>query len=140
MRVVRQSSAQAAALVADAAGMASRLPAEKSAPARLGEARATPARAAIASAVFIVLLGAGLLFGGHAAIDPLLHRSAEMLDARGVSDVVVTMPDGKFCRHMTFDNTTASMVEGAIEPCTVDITRDNRSAVSTPQGFAWGIH
>jgi hypothetical protein len=70
----------------------------------------------------------------------LLHRSPEMLDARGGSDIVVTMPDGKFCRHMTFDNTTASMAEGTIEPCTVDITRDDRSAVSTPQGFAWGVH
>ena len=54
---------------------------------------------------------------------------------------VVAMPDGKFCRHMSFDNTTASMVEGTIVPCTTDITRDSRSAVAAaPRGFAWGIH
>lgn len=91
--------------------------------------------------MFIVLLAAALLFGGHAAVDPFLHRSADALDARGSSDVVVTMPDGKFCRHMSFDNTTASMVEGTIEPCKVDITRDRGSAASTPpRGFAWGVH
>ena len=96
-------------------------------------------RAVIATSVFIVLLSAAILVGGHAAIDPFLHPALETADARGSSDVVVTMPDGKFCRHMSFDNTTASMVEGTIVPCTVDIARDKRPAVTQERGFAWSL-
>jgi hypothetical protein len=140
MRMVRQASAQAAALVADLTRMAVPSAEKKSTPAKARDASATSTRAVITSSVFIVLLATALLIGGHAAIDPFLHQS-DMLDARGSSDVVVTMPDGKFCRHMSFDNTTASMVEGAIEPCRVDITRDKGAAVSSPpRGFAWGVH
>jgi chemotaxis response regulator CheB len=141
MRMVRQASAQAAALVADITRMAVPSAEKKNAPARARDTGATSTRAVITSSVFIVLLATALLLGGHAAIDPFLHQSPDMLDARGPGDVVVTMPDGKFCRHMSFDNTTASMVEGAIEPCRVDITRDRGTAVSSPQrGFAWGLH
>jgi hypothetical protein len=140
MRMVREASAQAAALVADAIAPAPS-PEKKGAQLRVRGASATSTRAVIISSAFIVLLTTALLIGGHAAIDPFLHRSQDMLDARGSGDVVVTMPDGKFCRHMSFDNTTASMVEGTIEPCRVDITRDNGPAVSTPpRGFAWGVH
>jgi hypothetical protein len=142
MRVVRAAAAQAATLFADAgnAPAPSAAPAKQSAPARRGDSRATSTRAVITSSAFIVLLAAALLFGGHAAVDPFLHRNSDALDARGSGDVVVTMPDGKFCRHMSFDNTTASMVEGTIEPCKVDITRDHGPAVSTqPRGFAWGV-
>lgn len=142
MRAVKPAAAQAATLLADAASAPSPSPApvKQNAPDRLGDSRATSSRAVITSSVFIVLLAAALLIGGHAAVDPFLHRSGDALDARGSGDVVVTMPDGKFCRHMSFDNTTASMVEGTIEPCKVDITRDHGSAVSAPpRGFAWGV-
>ncbi|HUC47775.1 MAG TPA: hypothetical protein VMA30_00200 [Xanthobacteraceae bacterium] len=121
--------------------MLARSPMKDGAATRLRDVSATSTRAVIASSVFIVLLTTALLIGGHAAIDPLLHRSQDLGDARGSGDVVVTMPDGKFCRHMSFDNTTASMIEGTIEPCRVDITRDRGSAVSSPpRGFAWGVH
>ena len=144
MRRGKPAAIQATTLLADAASAPAPSPApvKQSAPSRLGESRATSSsRAVITSSVFIVLLAAALLFGGHAAVDPFLHRSGDALDARGSGDVVVTMPDGKFCRHMSFDNTTASMVEGTIEPCKVDITRDHGSAASTPpRGFAWGVH
>lgn len=139
MSVIRPVAAQAAALFADVFRMPARAPVKKNAPASSGDGTATSIRAVITSSVFIVLLAIALL-GGHAAIDPLINRSADMRDARGSGDVVVTMPDGKFCRHMSFDNATASMVEGTIEPCRVDITRDRGAAVSTPpRGFAWGV-
>jgi hypothetical protein len=141
MRAVRQAGAQAVALAADAGRAPSKSLAKKGLQVRLGHDGATSTRAVIASSVFIVLLGAALLFGGSAAIGPLLHPSPDVRDARGAGDVVVAMPDGKFCRHMSFDNTTASMVEGTIVPCTTDITRDSRSAAAAaPRGFAWGIH
>jgi len=141
MRIIGPAAAQAAALLADAGRVLARSPMKDGAATRLRDVSATSTRAVIASSVFIVLLTTALLIGGHAAIDPLLHRSQDLGDARGSGDVVVTMPDGKFCRHMSFDNTTASMIEGTIEPCRVDITRDRGSAVSSPpRGFAWGVH
>lgn len=140
MRMLRPVAAQAATLFADVLRMPARAPVKKNAPTSSGDGTATSTRAVITASVFIVLLAIALL-GGHAAIDPLINGSADMRDARGSGDVVVTMPDGKFCRHMSFDNATASMVEGTIEPCRVDITRDRGAAVSTPpRGFAWGVH
>ena len=139
MRVIGPVAAQVATLLADVFRMPARAAVKKNAPTSSGDGTATSIRAVITSSVFIVLLAIALL-GGHAAIDPLINRSADMRDARGSGDVVVTMPDGKFCRHMSFDNATASMVEGTIEPCRVDITRDRGAAVSTPpRGFAWGV-
>jgi hypothetical protein len=140
MRVVRKSHTQAAEWLADAVSTYTRPPEKhKLMPARPSQDNAgSSIRAVIASSVFIVLLSAALLVGGHAAIDPFLHP-ALTADARGSSDVVVTMPDGKFCRHMSFDNTTGSMVEGTISQCTVDIARAKRPAVSQERGFAWSL-
>ena len=45
------------------------------------------------------------------------------------------MPDGIFCRHMSFDNVTAEMTEGAIERCADDIARAARPCV---EGFCLG--
>jgi hypothetical protein len=85
-----------------------------------------------------MLLAAALLVGGHAAIDPLLRSAAAARDARAVGDVVYSMPDGKFCRHMSFDNLTSEMIEGTVVPCPDSVVRDefrNKTA-----GFAWGAH
>jgi hypothetical protein len=141
MRVVRKTHTQAAEWLADAVSTYTRPPEKrKLMPTRPStDTAGSSIRAVIASSVFIILLSAALLVGGHAAIDPFLHPALEA-DARGSSDVVVTMPDGKFCRHMSFDNTMGTMVEGTIAPCTVDITRDKRPAVSQERGFAWSMH
>lgn len=89
--------------------------------------------------VLHLIVGASLLVGGRAAIDPFLHPALDANDPRAGGDVVVTMPDGKFCRHMSFDNATASMIEGTIEPCRTDISRDfGVPGVAPHGGFAWG--
>src|SRR5215469_3755526 len=141
MRVVRQTHTQAADWLADAVSKYTQPPEKrKLMPTRPStDTAGSSIRAVIATSVFILLLSAAILVGGHAAIDPLLHPSLDTADARGASDVVVTMPDGKFCRHMSFDNTTGSMVEGTISACTVDITRDKRPAVTQERGFAWSM-
>lgn len=138
MRVVKRGSAEAATWFADMDRMIARLPAKKGPQAPLSDRRATSTRAVIASSIFIVLFAVALLLGGRAAIDPFLHP-ADAYDPRAGGDVVVTMPDGKFCRHMSFDNATASMIEGTIEPCRTDISRDfGVPAVAPHGGFAWG--
>jgi hypothetical protein len=102
--------------------------------ARLSEQRAGSSRVVIVSSLFLVLLAATLLIGGHAAIDPLLQSAVEARESNSTSAVVYTMPDGIFCRHMTFDNVTAQETEGAIERCQTDIARDHgRSS----RGFSW---
>ena len=75
--------------------------------ARLQEERAKSASVAIASSLFLALIAAALLVGGHAAIGPLLRSAIAARDAKETGDVVYTMPDGIFCRHMSFDNVTA---------------------------------
>ena len=139
MREVRRTSSEAATWFADADRASAKPPATKAPQARQSDDGATSTRAVIASSVFIALLAATLLVGGSAAIDPFLRAKMAASDARANGDIVVTMPDGKFCRHMLFDNATASMVEGTVEPCTTDITRDNGGPRPPPGGFAWGV-
>jgi hypothetical protein len=103
--------------------------------ARIDESRTTSARAAIASSVFLVLFASALLIGGHAALGPLLQSAIDARQAKGAGDLVVAMPDGIYCRHLSFDNTTAEVAESAIERCPDGVTWERGHR---PQGFAWG--
>ncbi len=111
--------------------------ARRPSPARLQEGREKSASVAIASSLFLVLIAAALLVGGHAAVD-LLRRSAIAVgDAKELGDVVYTMPDGVFCRHLSFDNVTAEVSEGALERCGDDIAGRRPFAAAK---FPWGAH
>jgi hypothetical protein len=105
--------------------------------ARMDEERAKSGRVVVVSSLFLVLFTAALLIGGHAAIDPILQSAMNARETKGTGEVVVTMPDGIYCRHMSFDNVTAEIVESGIERCTKDIA-GNRP--HTGRGFAWAIH
>jgi hypothetical protein len=95
----------------------------------------TSVRAIIASSAFLVLFSVTLMIGGHAAIDPLLRSAMAARETRELGDVVVTMSDGKFCRHMSFDNATAEIVEGKVGPCPESVARGE---FRTYRSFAWG--
>jgi hypothetical protein len=101
--------------------------------ARVHDERAKSGRVIIVSSLFLAFLATALMVGGHAAIDPFL-QSAMPRDIDATGDIVLTMPDGMFCRHMSFDNVTAQVNEGGIERCGDDIA-GHRS--SSSQGFAW---
>jgi len=105
--------------------------------ARMDEERVKSGRVVIVSTLFLVLFTAALLIGGHAAIDPILQSAVDARETKGTGDIVVTMPDGIFCLHISFDNVTAEIVEGGIERCTKDIA-GNRPR--TGRGFAWATH
>ena len=105
--------------------------------ARMDEERAKSGRVVIVSSLFLVLFTAALLVGGHAAIDPLLQSAVNARETKGTGEVVVTMPDGIFCRHLSFDNVTAEITEGGIERCASDIA-GNRPRPG--RGFAWRAH
>jgi hypothetical protein len=103
--------------------------------ARLDDERAKSVRIAIVASLFFVLLAATLLIGGHAALDPLLQSAMAARQSRGVGEVVYTMPDGVFCRHMSFDNITADVNEGTLERCSNDVAAGPRLRPS--RSFAW---
>ena len=91
----------------------------------------------IVSSLFLALVAAALLVGGHVAIDPLLQSAITARENKGVGDIVYTMPDGVFCRRMAFDNVTAEITERPIERCRAELHKERpRSA----RGFAWGAH
>ncbi len=104
--------------------------------ARAQREDATSVRAVIVSTLFLVLFTTGILFGGHAAVDPLLRMVTAAHRSEAVGDIVLPMPDGKFCRHMSFDNATAEMNAGAVEPCPDDILKGQFRR--TGRGFTWG--
>lgn len=107
------------------------------APLRLPRARARlgGTHAVIVFSLFLVLFAATLLIGGHAAIDPLLQSAAEARDSRNAGDIVYTMPDGKFCRHSSYDNVTGEQTGGTIRPCDNDILA--RSHLRSYRHFTW---
>jgi len=107
-----------------------------SAGARVRRQDATSWRAVIVSSMFLVLFTTALTVGGHAAIDPLLRMATAARNNGAVGDVVYSMPDGRFCRHMSYDNATGETIEGAVEPCPDDIL--GREFHRTGRGFMWG--
>lgn len=107
----------------------------KSKRTRPDEQHAKTARLAIVLSLFLVLLIAALLVGGRALVDPLLQAAADAREARQVGDIFYTMPDGTFCRHLSFDNATAELSEGNIERCARDQSNHERGV----RGFAWRV-
>jgi hypothetical protein len=107
------------------------------APLRQPRARARlgGTHAVIVFSLFLVLFAATILIGGHAAIDPLLQSAAEARDSRSAGDIVYTMPDGKFCRHLSYDNVTGEQTGGSIRLCDNDIVA--RSHVRSYRHFTW---
>ena len=97
----------------------------------------TSLRAVIAASFFVVLLVGTILIGGHAAVDPVLRMAINARDNTGKADILYSMPDQNYCRHMSFDNATNEMIEGDVERCPDDLI--NQHTHST-QGFAWGAH
>jgi hypothetical protein len=99
------------------------------------EQQAKTARLVIVLSLFLVLLAAALMIGGRSFIDPLLHAAAAKREANRVGDVVLTMPDGAFCRHLSFDNRTAEVAGNAVERCGQIHGKGEKRATN---GFSWG--
>jgi hypothetical protein len=95
----------------------------------------TSMRAVIVSTLFLVVIATAIMFGGHVAVDPLLRMATAARESVAAGDVMMPMPDGKYCRHMSFDNKTSEMHEGAIAPCPDDIVRGQFR--HSGRGFSW---
>ena len=110
--------------------------ARRSVQARRDEQHAKNARIAVVLSLFLVLLGAALLVGGRGVVDPLLRAVADERESKRMGEIVYTMADGAYCRHLSFDNMSGEVTERAIQLCTGEnIARPRtRNAI----GFAWG--
>ncbi len=136
MHAAEEKSPHAAAWIVEPDHASASLRARKGFRARRDDATST--RTVIVSSLFLVLFTTGLLIGGHVAIDPLLHKATAASDSESVGDLIYPMPDGKYCRHMSFDNATSDMIEGTVEPCPDNIV--GGQSRRTGRGFSWGEH
>jgi hypothetical protein len=87
-------------------------------------------RVAIVLALFVALLAAALLVG-HAMTDPVLRTVFAARDGQRVGEVVYSIPNGSFCRRLPFDNETAALSEGAVEPCPANLPKWACAATGT---------
>ena len=106
--------------------------------AGFNERRANSLALIITTSLLFALFASALMVGGHAVITPLLRAPAvDGASANNRGDIVYTMPDGTFCQHVTFDNTTGQMTQGSIDRCDPDASGDSGNRGS---GFKWGAH
>jgi hypothetical protein len=102
------------------------------------ERRAKTARLAVVLSLFLVLLVAALFIAGRSVIEPMLRKvMAQATETHRRGEIVFTMPDGTFCRHLAFDNKTAELTESTVLQCPEARPREPAHA---PSGFAWGAH
>jgi len=135
MRIAQPAGSRASAVIAPVHPGGRQPLVRRSRRARHNENRAKTARVAVVLSLFLVVLAAGLLIGGHAVINPLLQEAAVRREAHRMGDIVFSMRGGLLCRHLSFDNKTAAITEGAVGPCAPDVSKEN---AATAKGFAWG--
>jgi hypothetical protein len=83
---------------------------------RRDDERAQSLALAITTALLFVLIAVAVMFGGRAAIGPMLRQNTAR-EPGSPADVLYAMPDGVFCRRMAFDNVTAEITSAAVERC-----------------------
>lgn len=95
----------------------------------------------ITTSLLFVLFAAAVTFGGHAAIVPLIQEAVAARDARGApvtGSIVYTMPDGVYCRYLSFDNTSGEVVGAAIRQCPGETSEGLSGGFVS--AFKWNTH
>ncbi len=100
------------------------------------ERRANSYGVIIISTLLFVLFASALTVGGHAVISPFVRATVAARNARDSGEVVFTMPDGLFCRHMSFDNLTGEVRGGEIARCAHPVAGSG----AANSRFQWGGH
>jgi len=137
MRPSDGASTEAGALFVEVDNVRAIARAKRPLRARFEETCEKSAPVVIVYSLFLALIGAALLVGGHAMIDWQLQPAIAAREAMCVGEVISQMPGGIFCRQMSFDNATAEVTEHAIERCQGRIARELAVA---RKGFVWGGH
>ena len=102
--------------------------------ARRDEGRVNSLALIVTASLLFVLVISALLVGRHGVIGPLLSHGNSAAEGNSIGDIVYAMPDGVFCRHMSFDNVTGVVRESGMERCT-ELSR--RPDPSTSTAFKW---
>ena len=88
----------------------------------------------VAGALFLVLVAATVLVTARTTIGPMLQSAAAARAAVQTGAIVYALPDGIYCRQLSFDNATAEVKEGAMSRCNDKI---ERIRVQPKREFAW---
>jgi vacuolar-type H+-ATPase subunit F/Vma7 len=102
---------------------------------RAQETRAGFWRAAIVSAVFVVVVGASLFLGGVMMIATFRDQESELRADARTTRVARALRDGTLCHYVVIDNKTAQALEDRIGRC--DENKPKPKPVSVPT-FRWG--
>jgi hypothetical protein len=94
-------------------------------------------RLAIVLSLFLAFLASALLIGGRNFIDPLLQATAQAQAVNRAGSIVVTMPGGTLCRHLSFDNKTAELSDSGVGRCSQTALQSSEPGRAM-NGFAWG--
>lgn len=87
--------------------------------------------------LFLVLVATTVLVTARTTVGPLLQSAANARAALQTGAIVYALPDGIYCRQVSFDNTTAEIKESAMNRCGDKI---ERIRVQPKRSFAWGPH
>ena len=91
---------------------------------------------AIVSLFFVAVVGSGLFLGAVMVMGTLRGTEAnEPATASRTGRVARSLPDGKFCHYVVFDNKTAATVEDRIGRCDEDKPKSKKERPAT---FSWG--
>jgi hypothetical protein len=91
------------------------------------------ARFAIAFSLFLALLATSFLVDGHAVFETL-QSAVTPEEQKHVGEVIYSLPDHAYCRHMSFDNETSQLAAGNVTPCPRDASGRHQTE------FLWGGH
>lgn len=91
----------------------------------------------VAGSLFLVLVAATVLVTARTTVGPMLQSAAAARAGVQTGAIVYALPDGIYCRQVSFDNTTAEVKEGAMSRCSDKV---ERIRVQRRRDFAWGAH
>jgi hypothetical protein len=104
---------------------------------RSREDGATSGRVVVACSLLLLLVGATALVGARTTIESLLQSAAAARASLRTGQIVYTLPDGIYCRRVSFDNATAQISEGPMERCQNDVAGFR---LRSKREFSWGKH
>jgi hypothetical protein len=103
---------------------------------RSQETRAKFWHVAIVSLLFVAVVGSGLFLGAIMVMSMLRGDEAnEPTAGRRTARIARSLPGGKLCHYIIFDNKTATAVEDQVARCDKDKPKPKKER---PAAFSWG--
>ena len=88
------------------------------------------------SLFFVAVVGSGLFLGAVMVMStPRGDEANKPTAGRRTARIARSLPDGKLCHYITFDNKTATGVEDQVGRCDEDKPKPKKER---PAAFSWG--